>query len=73
LPPLTPPRSYPKLTKIYKMNDESRDLVKFPKEGGLNVEDLVAQMSRPGLSSLADPGEHMKYWALGKHSKKHDF
>jgi hypothetical protein len=55
------------------MNDESRDLVKFPKEGGLNVEDLVAQMSRPGLSSLADPGEHMKYWALGKHSKKHDF
>jgi broad specificity phosphatase PhoE len=62
-----------KLPQVYSLNEESRNLVNFPKEGKEDFHDLVLQMSRPGLSSMVDPGDHMKYWSTNRRGKKTDF
>jgi len=67
------PYQSPKLTQIYTINDESRKLIHFPKEGKLDTTDLIKQMKRPGLGSMVDPGEHMAYWSTGQSGKKKDF
>jgi len=56
-----PPASV-KLSRVFRMTRESRKLINFPKAGHVNYADMVSEVSREGLTSFAEPAEHIKYW-----------